>query len=155
IEWRRSEAPGEVLARLDMANPRHAAFADLAAGPLRGSGYTPMNGEPLDDPGHAAVGAPYAHGTAPLRRRVDRFTSETCRALAASRPVPGWVEEAIPTLPELMREGDSLSRKLERTAIDATEAFVLHDRVGEVFRAAVMETGRETGTIVIYEPAIK
>lgn len=155
IEWRRSEGPGEILARLDMANPRHAAFADLAAELLRGSGYTPVDGEPLDDPGHAGVGSPYAHVTAPLRRLVDRFASETCLALASSKPVPGWVDEAIPTLPELMREGDSLSRKLERTSVDATEAFVLHERVGEVFRAAVMETGRENGTIVIDDPAIK
>lgn len=155
IEWRRTEGPGEVLARLDMADPRHAAFADLAAELLRGSGYTPINGEPIADPGHAGVGAPYAHVTAPLRRLVDRFGSEVCLALAASKPVPGWVEEAIPTLPDLMKEGDSLARKLERTAVDAAEAFVLHDRVGEVFRAAVMETGRENGTIVVDEPAIR
>jgi exoribonuclease R len=54
-----------------------------------------------------------------------------------------------------MSEGDSLSRKLERTAVDATEAFVLRDRIGEVFAAAVMETGRDNGTIVIGEPAIR
>ncbi|NLD77775.1 MAG: RNB domain-containing ribonuclease, partial [Acidimicrobiales bacterium] len=155
IEWRRSEGPGEVLARLDMANPRHAAFADLAAELLRGSGYTPINGEPLDDPGHAGVGAPYSHVTAPLRRLVDRFGSEVCIALSASKAVPGWAEEAIAELPELMREGDGLSRELERTAVDATEAFVLHQRVGEVFPAAVMETGRENGTIVIDDPAVK
>ncbi len=155
IEWRRSEGPGAVLARLDMADSRHAAFADLAAELLRGSGYTPIDGEPLEDPGHAGVGAPYAHVTAPLRRLVDRFASETCVALSASLPVPGWVLEAIPTLPGHMKEGDGLARRLERTAVDATEAFVLRDRVGEVFRAAVMEAGRETGTIVIDEPAIR
>ena len=55
---------------------------------------------------------------------------------------------------KLMREGDGLARKLERTAVDATEAFVLRDRVGEVFTAAVMETGRDGGTVVVAEPAV-
>lgn len=155
VEWRRDEAPGEVLARLDMGNPRHAALADLTAELLRGAGYTRVEGTPLADPGHAGVGAPYAHVTAPLRRLVDRFGTEVCLALAASAPVPPWVEETLAALPDLMRVGDSLARTLDRTVVDATEAFVLRDRVGEVFPAAVLETGRTSGTIVIDEPAVR
>ena len=155
IQWPDGAHPGQVLASLDTTLPRHAAFADLAAELLRGAGYTPIDGGPPEDPGHAGVGAPYAHVTAPLRRLVDRFTTEVCLALSAGRPVPDWASEAIPTLPELMAEGDRRARKLERTAVDATEAFVLRDRVGEVFPAAVMEDGERFGTVVLDQPAVK
>ena len=47
-------------------------------------------------PLHAAIAAPYAHTTAPLRRLVDRFVGETCLALCAGEPVPAWVRDALP-----------------------------------------------------------
>ncbi len=154
VAWADGEHPGDVLARLDTSRPRHAAFADLAAELLRGAGYTALDGEPPADPGHAGVGAPYAHVTAPLRRLVDRFGTEVCVATAAGRAVPGWVEEALATLPPLMAEGDQRARALDRTVVDATEAFVLADRVGDVFPAAVVESGDEFGTVVIDDPAV-
>ena len=155
IAWPEGMHPGEVLASLDTSLPRHAAFADLAAELLRGAGYTALNGAPPADPGHAGVGAPYAHVTAPLRRLVDRFGTEACLAIAAGQEVPGWVRDALPTLPEVMADGDQRSRKLDRAVVDMTEAFVLQDRVGEVFPAAVVETGRKAGTVVLDVPAVR
>ncbi|MEO6988694.1 MAG: RNB domain-containing ribonuclease [Aquihabitans sp.] len=155
ISWPEGIHPGEVLASLDTSLPRHAAFADLAAELLRGAGYTPLNGIRPADPGHAGVGAPYAHVTAPLRRLVDRFGTETCLAIAAGQAVPLWVSEALPALSDLMADGDKRSRKLDRAVVDVTEAFVLQDRVGEVFPAAVVETGRKAGTVVLDEPAVR
>jgi exoribonuclease R len=155
IDWPAPEGPGAVLSGLDMGDARHAAFADLAAELLRGAGYTAVAGTVPADPGHAGVGAPYTHVTAPLRRLVDRFTTEVCLALCAGRPVPGWVEEALPDLPEVMREGDGRARTLDRLAVDVTEAFVLRDRVGETFPASVMETGASSGTVVLEEPAVR
>lgn len=155
IAWADHERVGAVLARLDRSDPRHGAFADLATELLRGSGYTPLAGAPADaDLGHAGVGAAYTHVTAPLRRLVDRFTSETCLALAAGRAIPDWATEAFEALPEQMREGDSRARSLERQVVDATEAFVLHRRVGETFPAAVVEAGDRSGTVVIDDPAV-
>ncbi len=155
IAWPEGRHPGEVLASLDTALPRHAAFADLAAELLRGAGYTPLSGTRPDDPGHAGVGAPYAHVTAPLRRLVDRFGTETCLAIVAGQDVPPWVRDALPVLPELMADGDQRSRKLDREVVDLTEAFVLEDRVGDVFPAAVVETGRKAGTVVLDSPAVR
>jgi len=155
ITWEPAQGPGDVLAGLDLADARHAAFADLAAELLRGAGYTHLDGTLPDDPGHAGVGAPYAHVTAPLRRLADRFATEVCLALGQGRAVPDWVLEALPGLPDLMREGDSRARKLDRLAVDATEAYVLHDRIGEVFPVAVMEAGATGGTVVLDEPAVR
>jgi exoribonuclease R len=155
IAWDEGEHPGAVLARLDTALPRHAAFADLAAELLRGAGYTVIDGVAPPDPGHAGVGAPYAHVTAPLRRLVDRFGTEVCLAVAHDRPVPAWAQDALPTLPEAMAEGDRRSRQLDRSVIDAVEALVLADRVGDTFAASVIESGERFGTVVLDEPPVR
>ena len=176
IAWPDDVDPGAVLASLDPARPRHAAFADLAAELLRGAGYSLVTAPgvvapPPDragpgpsasdaptgpaDPGHAGVGGPYAHVTAPLRRLVDRFGTEVCLAVAAGREVPAWVLAALPELPERMAEGDRRSRKLDRAVVDAAEALVLSTRVGQVFAAAVVETGEKFGTVVLDQPAVR
>jgi len=155
ISWPDGMHPGAVLASLDTSQPRHAAFADLAAELLRGAAYTPFTGEPPADPGHAGVGAPYAHVTAPLRRLVDRFGTEICLAAIRQQPMPAWVTDALPDLPELMAEGDARAKKLDRAVIDATEAFVLADRIGAVFPAAVVETGESYGTVVLDDPPVR
>ncbi len=155
IAWPDGAHPGDVLASLDTSLPRHAAFADLAAELLRGAAYTAFDGPAPLDPGHAGVGAPYAHVTAPLRRLVDRFATEVCLATSAGLAVPTWAREAIPELPALMAAGDSRSRKLDRAIVDATEAFVLVGRVGDVFPAAVVETGEKFGSVAVDELAVR
>ena len=155
IDWPDDHGPGAVLNGLDTSQPRNAAFADLAAELLRGAAYTPFQGTPPEDPGHAGVGAPYAHVTAPLRRLVDRFGTEICLAVAAGDPVPEWVLEALDALPVEMAVGDSKGKKLDRAIIDATEAFVLADRVGDVFAAHVVETGDSYGTVVLDDPPVR
>ena len=155
ISWPDGVHPGAVLAALDTSRPRDAAFADLAAELLRGAAYTSFTGAPPADPGHAGVGAPYAHVTAPLRRLVDRFGTEICLAHVRGEAPPAWVAEALPGLPEVMAAGDSRSKKLERAIIDATEAVVLADRVGTVFSASVVETGDTYGTVVLDDPPVR
>ncbi|WP_421119912.1 RNB domain-containing ribonuclease [Aquihabitans daechungensis] len=155
IAWPDGTHPGAVLAALDTSTPRHAAFADLAAELLRGAAYTPFTGAPPADPGHAGVGAPYAHVTAPLRRLVDRFGTEICLAHVRGAAIPAWVTDALPELPASMAEGDSRSKKLERAVIDATEAVILRDRIGSVFPASVVETGDTYGTVVLEDPPVR
>ncbi|MEZ5178332.1 MAG: hypothetical protein R2746_08605 [Acidimicrobiales bacterium] len=169
IAWPDDLGPGALLASLDPSRPRHAAFADLAAELLRGAGYSLVSGagtvrhpgddDPDDDEagdvGHAGVGGPYAHVTAPLRRLVDRFATEVCVAVAGGREVPTWVLDALPLLPDAMADGDRRSRQLDRAVVDAAEALVLSTRVGQVFPAAVVETGERFGTVVLDEPAVR
>jgi exoribonuclease R len=155
VAWPEGAHPSAVLAALDTAQHHHAAFADLAAELLRGAGYTAFDGDRPADPGHAGIGGPYAHVTAPLRRLVDRFGTEVCLATAAGREVPAWALGALPLLPELMAEGDARARKLDRAVVDATEAFVLAGRIGEVFPASVLETGDRFGTVVLDDPAVQ
>lgn len=155
VPWPDGADVGTVLAGLDPSRPRHAAFCELAAGLLRGAGYAAFDGPPPADPGHAGVGAPYAHVTAPLRRLVDRFGTEVCLAITAGAQVPAAIREALPSLPDLLADGDRRAHAYERAIVDGTEAVVLHRRVGEVFPAAVVESGDRYGTVAIEDPAVR
>jgi exoribonuclease R len=159
IAWPDGAEPGAVLAALDTSRPRHAAFADLAAELLRGAAYTlvvaPGDVGPPGDAGHAGVGGPYAHVTAPLRRLVDRFATEVCLSVSAGEEVPPWVLAGLAELPERMADGDRRAKKLDRAVVDAAEALVLSTRVGQVFPAAVVETGERFGTVVLDDPAVR
>ena len=79
----RTPAPARSSPGWTRPAPAHAAFLEEAVTLLRGAAYTPFDGAPPEQPGHAASRRPYAHVTAPLRRLVDRFGTEVCLALAA------------------------------------------------------------------------
>ena len=76
-------------------------------------------------PGHAGIGATYAHVTAPLRRLVDRFGREVCLAVTAGADVPEWLRAALPTLPETMAASDAVAGAVTRACVDRTEAALL------------------------------
>jgi exoribonuclease R len=155
VPWPDGAAPGAVVGALDPAVPRDAAFLQEAARLLRGAGYTPFDGTPPAEPGHAGIGAPYAHVTAPLRRLVDRFGSEVCLALAAGRAPDDGIRAALPSLPAAMNASDRRARDVERAVVDATEAWLLRDRVGEVFPAVVVDAGDDTATVVLDGLAVR
>lgn len=155
VEWPDNLLVGEVLAGLDVSDPRHAAFMGEAATLLRGAGYTAFDGPPPADPVHAAVAAPYAHVTAPLRRLVDRFGSEVCLAHLAGTPVPDWVRERLPLLPEQMTTADRRASAVERAVLDLTEAHLLAGREGEEFTAVVVDVDDARATVVLDAPAVR
>ena len=94
VSWPEGQAYGEVLAGLDRTQPGAAAFLVQALSLFRGAAWTPFEGAAPEVRSHAAVGGPYAHVTAPLRRLVDRYGLEVCVALAGGHDVPDWVRQA-------------------------------------------------------------
>lgn len=155
VDWPEGAGPGEVIARLDGSRPDAAAFLEEAGRLLRGAAYVAFDGTPPEQPLHAGVGAPYAHVTAPLRRLVDRFGTELCLALAAGRDPDPALRAALPALPALMAASDSRTRGVERAVVDATEAWLLRDRVGRDFTAVVLEAEDGRGTVVLEELAVR
>jgi len=157
VEWPDGATPGEVIAALDPAQPRAAAFIDQAAEMMRGAGYTPFDGDLPEQPLHAAVAASYAHVTAPLRRLADRYVTEVCLALHSGVEIPLWALEALPKLPEVMSRTDRVAGAAERGAVDLTEAVLLAGRVGEEFDAAVLDVDPKgnRGAIALDDPPVR
>jgi hypothetical protein len=110
---------------------------------------------------HAAIGAEYAHVTAPLRRLADRYATEVCLAYAAGRSVPGWVRSALPELPGTMAVADRRAAAFERGCVDVVEAAVLAGREGERFEGVVVDLDAEPGQdadrgeVMLRDPAVR
>jgi exoribonuclease R len=155
IDWPDGAEPGDVLAGLDRANPRHVVLIEHATTLLRGAAYTTFAGELPAVRTHAGIGAPYAHVTAPLRRLVDRYASEICVALHAGTSVPPWVDAAFATLPDTMRTSDQRAHAADRAVVDATEAWLLRERVGELFDVLVIDADEHAATVTLDEPAVR
>jgi exoribonuclease R len=155
VEWQKGTPYGEFLRTLDRTNPKHLALIHEATALFRGAGYTPFDGELPQETDHAAVAAPYAHVTAPLRRLVDRFGLAICEALSSGTEVPDWARQALPSVPEVMSASDKVANGVERGCADAVEAAALEDRVGEVFDAMVVDKREKGGAVVqIQDPAV-
>jgi len=156
IAWPDGASPGDVLAGLPDKDPRAAAFRELSTTLLRGAGYTAFaDGALPDQVLHAAIAAPYAHVTAPLRRLADRYANEVVLALCDGRAVPGEMLAVLPELPPVMAASDRLASALERAVVDTVEAVLLADRVGEVFDAAVVDADDDSGTVVLDDPPVR
>lgn len=161
VEWPETMPYPELIRSLDPTRTTHCAFLNECAGLLRGAGYhffdTAQGTPPPADPGHAALAAPYAHCTAPLRRLGDRYALEICRVIAAGEEVAEWVREVLPGLPALMAGGDRHAHEVERACVELVEAELLRGREGEDFDAVVIDVDQhrpEHGTVQLHEPAV-
>ena len=155
VPWADGQRYGDFLRGLDRHDPKHLALIHEATALFRGAGYTPFDGVPPAQRLHAAVAAPYAHVTAPLRRLVDRFGLVVCAAACAGEAVPDWARAALPELPSLMAEGDRRASAVERACTDAVEAAVLAAHVGTDFPATVVDhTSKGLPIVQLADPAV-
>lgn len=166
--WPEGVAYGAFLRTLDVTDPRQLALMHAAASLFRGAGYTAFDGEVPDDVVQSAIAAPYAHTTAPLRRLVDRFVLVTCASLCAGDEVPAWVRSALPDLNGLMASANQTASRLDSGAMDAVQAALLSNRIGEAFSAVVLHSSppaveevpgkqapRLSGTVQVTEPPLE
>jgi exoribonuclease R len=119
-----------------------------------GAGYRVLG---PDDPApwHAAVAAPYAHATAPLRRLADRYVLDLLVALAA-RGAPGDEDRAtLEALVPVMGRAEAVADRVEAAAIDLVEATLLHRREGEVFDAVVLGVDGARARVQLREPPVR
>ncbi len=147
VAWPSGAAYADVVRGLRPDTRARATFLLQALHVLRGAGYAVVTpGAPT--PIHAAVGAPYAHVTAPLRRLADRFANEVVLAFAGGYPPPAWAVDALPGLVEVMPRSDRHAGAVNRACVDAVETEVLADRVGTTFPATVVDRHRR-GVVVL------
>lgn len=155
VDWpKRTDDYAAILAGLDPALPTHAALITQSARLFRGAGYVGFAGERPELVEQAAIGAPYAHVTAPLRRLGDRFALELALAAHGGRPPAGWAVEALDLLPGTLEEGARRQSALDRACVDFTEAMVLRDRVGQRFAVVVTEAEDDDLRVQFRDPAV-
>jgi len=156
VAWPAGSSLGTFLRGLRRDEPRELALMHEAGALFRGAGYAPLlPGRAAPEvTTHAAVAAPYAHVTAPLRRLVDRFGLVTCAASAAGDDVPEWVLQALEGLPAAMSASDQLAGALDRACTDVVEAAVLSQRVGEEFDAVAVDLNHTGGKVQLTDPAV-
>lgn len=145
---------GAYLRSVDRESASAAAILDAAASLFRGASYRAFDGEPPADSVQAAIGAPYAHTTAPLRRLVDRWSLVICDALENGYPVPEWVRESLAEIPGLMARSSQRASRLESASIDRVEAAVLHGLEGDEFDAVVLGERGKGARVQIASPPI-
>ena len=157
IRWPGEWGYPELVRSLDPTRPAGAAMMTACTSLFRGAGYASFRGEVPDSTGHAALATDYAHVTAPLRRRVDRYAGEICVALCANEPVPDWAISALDALPAEMRAADQRAKKYERAIVDLIEVLIMGSRTGETFTGTVVDVdvGGRRGTVMLAEPAVE
>lgn len=156
--WPEDMPYGEFLRGLRWSEPHDVALLNQAASLFRGASYRAFT-DPTDAPAGAeavqsAIGAPYAHTTAPLRRLVDRFVLLTCCHLLAGDPLPDELRAALPLVPQIMHETGSRSGALERAAIDLVEVLALRAFVGQDLEATVLSVHEGTALLQLNEPPV-
>jgi exoribonuclease R len=156
VDWPEGESYGAFLRRMDGAEPRQLAVLHAAGALFRGAAYTPFYGSPPELSTHAAVAAPYAHVTAPLRRLVDRFGLLAAWCAHRREPVPDWLRSRLPELPAAMAAGDRLAGEVDRRCVDLVEVAVLAGRSGQVFAAVVVDTDGDGrgGRVQLLDPPV-
>lgn len=154
LPWPEDESYGEYLRRLDRADPVALAVLQAASGLFRGAGYAAFDGAPPAETMQAALAAPYAHVTAPIRRLVDRWGLVVCEAIVAGREVPAWARASLAELPAIMAASEQRAGRLGAESIARVEAALLRDRVGERFTATVLELRGERAVFQLETPAV-
>ena len=145
---------GDYLRELDRGDPLTLPILEAAASLFRGAGYVTFDGSVPADAEQAAIAAPYAHATAPLRRLVDRWSLVICLAVSEGREIPGWVRESLPELPALMQESGQRASQLDSATINSVEAALMTPLVGSAIEATVIEMRGERATVQIADPAV-
>lgn len=150
VDWPEGRSYPDLVRRLEPGSSRDAAFLLEATSLFRGAGYAVFGvpGHPVFPPvgaaetRHEAIGAEYAHATAPLRRLVDRWSLEICLAACAGAAVPAWVLASVGEIPSLMGSAGQRVSAADRESLAAIGALLLADQVGHSFTGAVVDVPR-------------
>lgn len=146
---------GDYLRSLDRNDPMALPVLEAAASLFRGAGYITFDGEAPEDSGQAAIAAPYAHATAPLRRLVDRWSLATCLAISRGEEIPEWARSSLAELPALMQTSGQRASRLNSATINHVEAALLAPLAGARLQATVIEVrSDDRGTVQLAEPAV-
>lgn len=168
LAWADGEELRDVLRRLKPEDPVDATFSLAvrrsggkatyrlyrsagAGAKLASAGKTGLP----PGPWHAAMGAPYAHATAPLRRLADRYVLDLAVTLAGGSSPSSDALATLERLPAVMSAVGSLASRVDRDCIDLVEAVRLLGREGEIFNGVVAENDGPTSVVHLTDEGIR
>jgi exoribonuclease R len=154
VPWPDTTGYAQFVRDLDPHIPDQAALIVQSAKLARGAGYLAFTDKPGGDVTHAAVAAPYAHVTAPLRRLVDRFANEVSLAACAGTRPPEWAASALEALPKLMEQAIGREHATERMVVSLAEAAVLTGYLGAHLDGVVVNVDHHRTTVQLLRPAV-
>jgi exoribonuclease R len=173
LRWSKSMDLREFVPSLDPSEPKAAAFLRAARRGGGGASYVVRRTDAVESgteprPWHAAMAAPYAHATAPLRRLADRYVLDlvcaqttsaqtTSAQTTSAQTVSAQMAETFALLPDVMDRADDIAARVDRSAVDLAECLVLANSVGSTFDAVVLEPEDRNGfvTIQLDAPAVR
>lgn len=137
---------------LDLSNPRHAAMqtAIRRAGPK--ASYAPYQDGVT--PWHSAMGATYAHATAPLRRLADRYVIEAALQIASGLTISDELGTIFQQLPAIMANADEKAGQIDRSVLALAEAAMLEGLEGSRFNAVATDVDERGTRIQLSDPAV-
>jgi VacB/RNase II family 3'-5' exoribonuclease len=151
IQWPRSQSLRELQRKLDPTNASHQRFLLEARRSGGRASYATFAQD--NSPWHSAIGATYAHATAPMRRLADRYVLDLAYHLANTLEVPSALIDRIDRLPDIMQRYERRANSVDRAVIDLLEAVSLQHRVGEVLKAEIVDA--EHGIVQTIDSAIR
>jgi exoribonuclease R len=145
---------GEYLRSLRHDDPTTPAVLQAATALFRGAGYVVLNGSLPEHTEQAAVAAPYAHATAPLRRLVDRWSLIVCEAISTGADVPAWARDSLAQLPKIMEATSRVASQLNAASVNRVEAALLAGSVGHEFTATVLVVRGASAVVQLSAPSV-
>jgi exoribonuclease R len=154
VNWPAAMDYDDFVRSLDPGNITQLVLLHQAARVTGGARYVEFEGEPPRHALHSAIASPYAHTTAPLRRLADRYVLDLLITLSeGARPSPEFIA-TLSRLPQVMADSDNLGRRLESAILDYAEAWLMQDRIGQVFNAVVIALRVDGVVAQISDPPI-
>ncbi|MES2383649.1 MAG: RNB domain-containing ribonuclease [Pseudomonadota bacterium] len=137
-----------------------AGFADLSLAVVKmlGSGEyaaAPAAADGANGLAHFGLAVnDYAHSTAPNRRFPDLVTQRLIKAALAGEAPPYSAEQLTEIAKHCTLQEDNAS-KVERQVLKAAGAYLLHDRIGDVFDALVTGAAAKGTFVRISSPLLE
>lgn len=134
-----------------------AGFADLSLAVVKLLGAGEYLAAAPGRPGQGHFGLAvhdYAHTTAPNRRFPDLVMQRLVKAALAGNPPP-YTVEALDGIAQHCTEQESRANAVERQVLKAAAAFLLDQRIGEVFDAVVTGAAPKGTFVRLRQPLVE
>lgn len=155
VPWPAATGFADFAGGLHPGDARDAVLIDEARAASGRAGYTAFDGAPPAIATHAALGTPYAHTTAPLRRLGDRHVLDLLVDLAGGGQPGAQQRQALTRLPAVMDAAEAHAGQIDRAAVDLVEARLLEHLVGREFAAIAVDQDAHGTRIQLADPPVR